>query len=85
MTEINKKKDYNEIERKYYDGSYCPKCLSSDYNYDYNDHETSCDHLELVVSSICNECGCEFYTQLVHGSGSVETNVYHFETLIGKI
>ena len=79
-----------EIETKYYDGSYCPKCKSVDYDVDFESLINSlcvypcqsCDHLDLVVSGICNECGCKFHTNLVHGSGPVESNVYHFETEI---
>ena len=79
---MKKLSDGSEIETKYYDGSYCPKCASVDYDVDFNDHEMSCDHLDLVVSGGCNKCGCKFYTQLVHGPGPVESNVYHFETIV---
>ena len=70
-----------EIKR-YYDGTHCPKCGSIDYDVDFNDHEKSCYHLELVVSGTCNKCGCKWNTQLENGPGPIETNVYHFETII---
>ena len=80
---MKKLSDGSEIETKYYDGSYCPKCASVDYDVDFNDPfcHLYC-LLDLVVSGDCNKCGCKFYTQLVHGSGPVESNVYHFETVI---
>ncbi len=80
---MKKLSDGSEIETKYYDGSYCPKCASVDYDVDFNDpffHLYSL--LDLVASGDCNKCGCKFYTQLVHGPGPVETNVYHFETIV---
>ena len=73
--------EMKEIESKYYDGSYCPKCKSVAISSSISIHE--CVNVFLTSATLsCNECGCKFYTHLVPGSGPVESNVYHFETEI---
>ena len=47
------------IPRKYYDGSYCPKCLS--INYDIYDIELDYSRRQ------CIKCNCEWEVYIKHG------------------
>lgn len=62
------------IPRKYYDGSYCPKCLS--INYDIYDIELDYSRRQ------CIKCNCEWEVYLKHGDCPIKSNIYHYEVKI---